>query len=140
MEYLSINEDLDIEGRPIVAVSAYYTHVISILIHKIMESSLKHISHILQDTFDFVERAEKKLEIGTVLGVADIKSLYTNISHELGLKALEYWIEKLKDQLEYLQRFSKNFILEGMSIILKYNYFYINNNFIHQIKGLSIFR
>ena len=138
MEYLSINEDLDIEGRPIVAGSAYNTHGISILIHKIMESSLKHISHILQDTFDFVERAEKKLKIGTVLGVADIKSLYTNISHELGLKALEYWIEKLKDQLEYLQRFSKNFILEGMSIILKYNYFYINNNFIHQIKGTAM--
>ena len=56
MEYLSINEDLDIEGRPIVAGSAYYTHGISILIHKIMESSLKHILiysyiHILFKTY-----------------------------------------------------------------------------------------
>ena len=66
-------------------------HMMSILTHKIMESNLKQISHILQDNFDFIERTEK--EIGTVLGFADIRSLYRNISHDLGLKALEYCIE-----------------------------------------------
>ena len=40
--------------------------------------------------------------------------------------------------MERLQRFTKNFILEGMSIILKYNYFYINGNFIHQIKDTAM--
>ena len=57
--------------------SAYHTQGISILIHKIMEPGLKGISHIVKDTFDFVERTEKGL-----LGVANIKSLYTNISHD----------------------------------------------------------
>ena len=42
-----------------------------------MEPSLKEISHIRKDTFDFAERTEKDLETGTVLGVADIKGLYT---------------------------------------------------------------
>ena len=36
--------------------------------------------------------------------------------------------------MEHLQRFTENFILEGMSIVLKY-YFYINGNLIHRIKG-----
>ena len=40
LDYIKINEILDIEGRPIVAGSAYYTHGISTLIHKIMEPSL----------------------------------------------------------------------------------------------------
>ena len=40
---VKINEILDIEGRRIVAGSAYYTHGISIFIHKIMEPSLKEI-------------------------------------------------------------------------------------------------
>lgn len=40
--------------------------------------------------------------------------------------------------MEQLQRFSKNFILDGMSLILKYNYFYINDSFIHQIKGTAM--
>ena len=54
----------------------YHTHEILILTQKIMKPNLKEISHILKDTFDFVERTEKDLEIGTVgVGVADIKSL-----------------------------------------------------------------
>ena len=138
IQYIKISEIVDVEGRTIVAGSAYCTHGISILIHKIMEPSLKEISHMLKDTFDFVERAEKDLEIGTVLRVVDIKSLHTNISHGLGLKALEYWIEKLQHKIEHLQRLAKNFILEQMSTILKHNYFYINDNFIHQIKGTAM--
>ena len=39
------------------------------------------MSRVLKDTFDFVKRTGKKLKIGTVLGVADIKSLCRNISH-----------------------------------------------------------
>ena len=62
-----------------MARSVYHTHGISIRIHKIMKSSLKEISHTLKDAFDFVEKTEEDLEIGTVLGVVDIKSCYTNI-------------------------------------------------------------
>ena len=35
-----------------MAGSAFDAHVMSIIIHKIMEPSLKEISHILKDTFD----------------------------------------------------------------------------------------
>ena len=42
-----------------MAGSAYHTHGTSILIHKMMEPSLKKISHTLKDNFDFVERKEK---------------------------------------------------------------------------------
>ena len=62
-----------------------------------MEPCLNEISHILKDTFDFTDRTNRCFDVGTVLGVADIKSLYTNISHDLGLKALAFWIEKLKE-------------------------------------------
>ena len=82
-----------------------------------MEPNLREISHIL---------------------VADIKSLFTNISHDLVLKALEYWVEKLQHKIEHLQKSTKNFILEGMSIILKYDYFYIDCSFIRQIKGTAM--
>lgn len=75
--------------------SFYHTNGISILIHKVMKPSLKKISHILEDTFDFVERTDKNLENITVLGVPDVKSLYENILHALEPKALEYWIGKL---------------------------------------------
>ena len=35
-----------------MAGSVYDTHVVSIIIHKIMEPSLKKISYVLKDTFD----------------------------------------------------------------------------------------
>ena len=54
------SEILDIEGLPIVEGSVYYTLEMSILIHKIMETSLTKISHILKDTFDFTEKNRKK--------------------------------------------------------------------------------
>ena len=54
------------------------------------------------------------------------------------LTATEYWIEHLQNNLPLLQRFTKQFVLEGLSIILKFNYFYINKSFFHQIKGTAM--
>ena len=68
----------------------------------------------------------------------DIKSLYTNIRHDVFYKAIDYWIEKLINEIPLLRRFTKAFILEGLSIILEFNYFYINDYFYHQIKGTAI--
>ena len=67
-----------------------------------------------------------------------MKCLYTNIRHDLFLTVIEYWIEHLQNNLPLLQRFTKQFVLEGLSIILKFNYFYINKSFFHQIKGTKM--
>ena len=61
--YIQISEILDIEGQTIVAGSACYTHETSMLIHKIIEPSLKEISHILKDTFYFAEKKKKQKKI-----------------------------------------------------------------------------
>ena len=58
--------------------------------------------------------------------------------HGVFYKAIEYWIDKFHDDIILLSRFTKAFILEGLNIILKFNYFYINKNFFHQIKGTAI--
>ena len=47
-------------------------------------------------------------------------------------------IEHLQNNLPLLQRFTKQFVLEGLSIIIKFNYFYINKSFFHQIKGMAM--
>ena len=52
--------------------------------------------------------------------------------------AVEYWNEKLQNHLPLLWRFNKQFILEGLSIILEFSYFYINGIYIHQIKGTAM--
>ena len=71
------------------------------------------------------------------MSTCDIKSLYTNIKHEVFYKAIGYWIDKFHDNIQLLSRFTKAFVLEGLNIILKFNCFYINKNFFHQIKGTA---
>ena len=58
--------------------------------------------------------------------------------HNLLLTAMEYWIEHLQNNLPLLQCFTEQFVLEGLSIILKFNYSYINKSFFHQIKGTAM--
>ena len=137
-EYIQIDEDLLIEGRPIAAGPVFHTSGISKMLHCIMEPALSSIPHIVKDSFDFTQRLEKQCRNNTLLSACDIKSLYTNIRHDLFLTAIEYWIEHLQNNLPLLQRFTKQFVLEGLSIILKFNYFYINKSFFHQIKGTAM--
>ena len=124
-EYLQVT-DVTVEGRPLVAGPVYYTHPLSTLLHIILNPALKHINHIIKDYFDFTNKANISNSIGMKIGVADIRSLYTNISHDLGLKALHFWITKLGNVIPLLNRFPENFIMEGMFIVLCFNYFYIN--------------
>ena len=118
VEYIKISESLDIEGRYFCGrISLPYSWEISItIIHKIMVSDPNDISHILKDTFYFDKRTNNDLKIGTAIGVAGITSLYTNISHDLKPKALEYWIEKLHQNIKHLEKFT----LKRMSITLSY--------------------
>ena len=108
------------------------------MLHLTLEPSLSFMSHILKDSFDFLERLDTTCTEDNLLSSCDIKSLYTNICHDVLYKAIDYWIEKLINEIHLLRRFTKTFILEGLSIILKFNYFYINNYFCHQINGTAV--
>ena len=134
-EYINVDKTSTIEGRPIVAGSCYHTNVVSQILHVIMEPTLSFIKHILKDSFDFIDRIDTQC---TILSICDIKSLYTNIKDNVFYKAIEYWIDKFHNDIPLLSRFTKAFILEGLNVILKFNYFYINKNFFHQIKGMAM--
>ena len=137
-EYINITQNLQTEGGPIVAGPVYYTSGISQMLHLILEPSLSFIPHILKDSFDFLERLDTTCTEDTLLSSCDIKSLYTNICHDVFYKAIDYWIEKLINEIPLLRRFTKVFIFEELSIILEFNYFYINKCFNHQIKGTAM--
>ena len=79
-----------------------------------MELALSSIPHIVKDSFDFTQRSEKQCQNNTLLSTCDIKSLYTNKRHDCFLTAIENWIEYLQNNLPLLQRFTKQFVLEGL--------------------------
>ena len=61
----------------------------------------------------------------------DVKNLYTNILHEYGLEAMNYWLDKRQDSIN--PRFSKYFILESVEFILKNNTFKFNDEYFLQL-------
>ena len=88
-EYINVDKTLTIEGRPIVAGLCYQTSVVSQILHVIMEPTLSFIKHILKDSFDFIDRIDTQCTVNTILSTCDIKSLYTNIKHDVFYKAIE---------------------------------------------------
>ena len=72
----------------------------------------------------------------TLLVSFDIVSLYTNISHDLGIKAINSWLTKHPELIH--ERFSKEFILESIIIILQNNNFYFNDKMHTQVRGTAM--
>ena len=64
----------------------------------------------------------------------DIKSLYTNISINLGLSAIKYWTEKYPQ----ISKFQSELILEACNIVLNNNSFIFNNENFIQINGTAM--
>ena len=65
------------------------------------------VSHIAKDSSDFRNRLDKCCSNITTLSTCFIKSLGTNIRHDLSYKAVEYCIEKSENDLPQLRRLNK---------------------------------
>ena len=62
--------------------------------------------------------------------------LYSNIPHEYGLEAIEYWLDKFPESLH--PRFPKEFVLESVKFILENNNLNFDNEYFNQIKGVAM--
>ena len=102
----------------------------------ILRPYTKHIKSNLRDTTDFLNNLPDKVPSSTLLASFDIEGLYSNIPHELGLKAVKYWLEKYPEEMK--NRFSKNFILEAIQLILENNTFSFNDQYYKQTKGTAM--
>ena len=85
---------------------------------------------------DFLNFLPKTVPESTILVFFDVTSMYININHELGEKALEYWINKHPGSLN--ARFSKEFIIDSIVLILTNNTFTFDDRIFLQKKGTGI--
>ena len=139
VEYVHLSGfDGTIEGRPIVGGPSFYTSGLSEIIDIILKPIVSLIPHILRDSFDLIDRCEKLWGSDALLGTCDVKALYTNLSFELVLKSVEYWVTKYLADIPLLDRFGLAFICEALKIILENNVFEFNDEFIRQIKGFAM--
>ena len=138
-EYVHLRDfDGIIDGRPIVGGPAYYTSGLSEMIDILLTPVIKYVGYLLKDSFDFLDKLDRNVSNDTLLLTCDIKSLYTNISHDLALTAIDYWITSVWELIYRENRFQKPFIMEALKIVLKYNFFYFNGDFWMQISGFAM--
>ena len=121
-------------GRPIISDCSSETYTISEYIdHFLQPLANKHPSYI-KDTYDFINKLKQsKVEKNTLLVTLDVSSMYTNIDHESGLKAVR---EAFKDNPDPTR--PDEHILELLEISLKNNDFQFNGETFLQVKGTAM--
>ena len=71
-----------------------------------------------------------------ILATFDVTNMYTNIDNNLGEEAIQFWLEKRPELIP--RNISKDFILEGLKIVLECNVFTFDNWTYLQIRGTAM--
>ena len=90
----------------------------------------------LRDTTDFLNYLPSEISENTLLVSFDVQSLYSNIPHQLGEKAINYWLRKFPNDCP--AQFPKEFILDGINFIITNNIFCFNSKHYRQTKGTTM--
>ena len=122
--YVQIHAPSDLKLRPIVGGPQSVTQRLSNLLDIILKPLCDLIPSFIKDDIDFLKHLPKNVAPNTQLITFDIVNFYSNIPHELGVEAIEYWLEKGKTLIQ--PRFRKQFIIKSTEIILKRNAFYFD--------------
>lgn len=122
--------------RPIVAGPASPTHRLSNFIDIILKPLCQHVPSFIRDSMDFINKIPKNINKETILVSFDVVNLYTSIPHELGLEAIEYWLDNYSTSLT--RPFPKDFILKAITIVLRENTFQFDNTDYKQIQGTAM--
>ena len=75
----------------------------------------KHVKSYIKHSTDFLNYLPSKVSPDSFIVSYEVESLNSNISHELGLRAIEYWLDKHPEELP--TRINKDFIKQGMKFI-----------------------
>jgi hypothetical protein len=118
--YLQIPMPPDLKSRPIVSGPKSVTKGISKLLEKILTPLVAVLRSYIKNEGDFLRKFPKNIGKDSYIVCCDVISLYTSIPHELGLQAIEYWIDKHNNLIP--SRFTKDFIMEGTCFVLENNY------------------
>ena len=126
----------DPPGRPIVSSNDSPTEKISHLVEVILKPLVPKIRSYIKDTTDFIQKIENiELRPGTVLVTLDVTSLYTNIPHIEGVKAVSEFLSVHRDSTLLPHN---NIIVNLTRMVLTHNNFDFNGEHYLQISGTAM--
>ena len=84
---------------------------------------------------DLLRKLPNSLSDDFKIASYDVENLYGNISHQLGLESVSYWLSSVE---KITPRISDDFILRALKFILENNSFHFNGNYYRQVKGTAM--
>ena len=77
----------------------------------------QRVPRFIRDDMDFLNYIPDTVQPDTLIVSFDVTSLYTNIPHNLGIEAVNFWLQTRPEEINGI--FPKQFILEGLKIVLE---------------------
>ena len=127
---IDISHVSDLKFRCITAGKHSPLSKLSELIDILLKPFVSKIESHIRDAFDFKNklRPVSPSEIEDVIVVvADIEDMYNNLKLPLGTRSTSNWLDRFPELLHY--RFSKEFVIEGLKLILSNANFQFNGQF-----------
>ena len=87
-------------------------------------------------TWIFLNKIPNKFAEHECLVTLDVSNMYTNIDNDLGLCAIQYWLQQHPELL--MSNLQRDLIIEALYIILKYNAFTSNETDYVQTRGTAM--
>ena len=137
-DFIQCKDPLDLKFRPIVAGPSCATHRLSNFIDILLRPYIQFVKSYVRDDIDFLTHLPETIKESSIFVSFDVTSLYTNISHELGIRAISYWLDNYTSSETNHSRISKQFILDGLKLILENNTFQFNRMHFKQISGTAM--
>lgn len=123
-------------GRPIISGIGSLTEKISTFIDSFLRPHVMTLPSFVKDSMDMI-RALKDIQLpteDTMLATFDVESLYTNIPHDGGIEAVDFF---LRDKHSNMTP-SVDCIKTLTEIVLTKNFFMFKNDFFLQVKGTAM--
>jgi hypothetical protein len=135
--YIHLQTD-DVKFRGITGCPNSPTSKLSELLMILLKPFTTKIKSNVKDTTDFLNKLNRfsREDLPNMcLVTVDVVNMYPSIKKTLGFKAIRYFCDTYPELLH--ERFTIDFIIEGMSIILDDNLVHFNDTFYTQISGTT---
>ena len=131
---MQVQNPYDLTLRPIIAGPNCVASRLSNLMDILLKPYVAKVSSYIRDGIDFLSKLKRTIKNTEILVSCNITNMYTNIDNELGMLAMNYWL----DRYPFQETFAKEFVTEGVVLILENNTSTLDKQNYLKIRGTAM--
>ncbi|CAJ0956848.1 unnamed protein product [Ranitomeya imitator] len=122
-------------GRPIVASTDSILNPLPIFLEKLLTPYTRVTKSFILDTGDFLGKIRnmKRIPSDSLLCTLDVNSLYTSITHDMGIEAVSQTLSEAE-----LDKGTQELCIDLLNLVLRENFFIFEDDFFLQTCGTAM--